>query len=141
VRRIGTLLALAGAPLLVVSLFLDWYGYEGAEVTVFGSNRELAFTASGLSAWEVFELADIVLLLCALAGLTAVVAAHRVPPAMFIGAGVTALLIVAVSLVNTPPILQTSEDLDLSITREIGSWLALGGALAMLGGAALRRAP
>jgi hypothetical protein len=139
-RMAGAVLALAGAALLVISLFFDWYGYEATDVTVFGTGaRDLVFTADGFSGWEAFELADVVLLLCALTTIAAVTAPRRLSSSVGLAAGVIAVLVVAVSLVNSPPILQTSEDFDLTITREVGGWLCLGGALAMLGGAVLRR--
>jgi len=46
-----------------------------------------------------------------------------------------------VQAVNVPPVFQLEDDYNaLSIVRETGLWLALGGSLAMLGGAVLRRA-
>ena len=66
-RMAGAVLALAGAALLVISLFFDWYGYEATDVTVLGAGaRDLVFTADGFSGWAAFELADVVLLVCAL---------------------------------------------------------------------------
>ena len=87
----GPLIAAIGAGLLLVSLFLDWY--------------------EGLTAFTVFELVDIVLVVCA-------------------------LFVVLVQLVNDPPAVAGGDGPD----REIGIWLAAGGAVLMATGALLATA-
>lgn len=111
-RRIeaGPLLALLGAIVLLVSLFLDWY-------------------APGLSAWEIFELLDLVLAALAVAGGLAAVGAlgfaapgpesRHLPPI-----AAAAVVIVLATVLNHPPGVGNA-------TAQTGLWLALGGALAM----------
>jgi hypothetical protein len=122
----GTLLAGLGALLLLISLFLDWYGEPGG-----GDD--------GLSAWNAFEVIDIVLAGLALAvayGTVSALAGRGWPrlgaPARI--AGPLALVLVAVSIVNEPPVL-AFVDPDL----EVGIWLALAGALLMTLGVLLER--
>jgi hypothetical protein len=118
-RRIdaGTGVAAAGALLLLISLFLDWY-------------------EPGFSAWTVFEFVDLVLALLAIAGLTAVAASAGVDlpftRAVFPVVGALAFVIVVSQLLNHPPAVQ-GEDADL----ELGAWLALAGAAALLVGSVL----
>jgi len=114
-RRInlGRAAVTLGAALLFISLFLRWYD-------------------TGLSGWEAFELADIVL--AALAG-TAAWAALRgdeLPDAVLVAAPAAALAIVVVQLVNDPPAAAGAKP-------ELGAWLALGATLAMVVAAALSR--
>lgn len=116
---IGPLITAAGALLLLVSLFLDWYGTEGGD---------------GVNAWKVFEVID--LLLAALA-IAAIVSALRhlensLPGPDLRGAllpaSVAALLLVVSQLANHPP---AAIDLD----AKLGIFLALGGSALMLAGA------
>jgi len=105
----GSLLAALGGLLLLVSLFLDWYEPD-------------------VSAWDTFELADLVLAavaVAAVAGLLRPLLSDRPPdPArerilLFLGLG--ALIIVIASLIQPPP-----RALDHS--PELGAWLGLAGA-------------
>jgi hypothetical protein len=118
---IGPLLALLGAVVLLVSLFLDWY--------------------DDLTAWTVFEVID--LLLAALAVATVVALLERLEafgrPARGIRDGATlaialaALVTVVVQVVNHPP---AAIDRD----PEIGLWLGLGGSALMVLGTLLSTA-
>src|SRR4051812_18354915 len=118
-RRIeaGPLIALLGALVLLVSLFLDFY-------------------EPGLSAWEVFEVLDLVLAaLAVLGGLAAASLAGAPVPtidARVLGwsAG-AALVIVVATLLNHPPAVSDATDPD------IGLWLALAGSALMAAGALL----
>lgn len=116
---IGALLAGAGALLLVVSLFLDWY--------------EVARGVT-LSGWTAFEISDVLLTLAALATLAAVGARlgllRGVPQLTMSAAGAAALALVAVQLVNPPPVLAVVED----ETIATGGWLGLSGAALMFAG-------
>ena len=114
----GPLLAIPGALLLLVSLFLDWYDPD-------------------LDAWKVFEVLDLVLAAIAVACLLAAAerlgaalpggrAASRALPAL----GIVALVIVASQAINHPPA-AVGEDSDT------GLWLALGGALLLAIGGVL----
>jgi hypothetical protein len=110
----GTGLVALGAVLLLISLFVDWFDPGG-------------------DAWAVFELADVVLAACALAGLVAMIPRYvglgRAVPAIAFGA----LAVVAVQLVDPPPSARGDR-------IEAGAWLALGATLLMAAGAALRAA-
>ena len=107
----GTGLVAIGAVLLIVSLFIDWFSPGG-------------------DAWAVFEIADVVLVGCATAGLVALVprytALGQAMPAIAFGA----LAVVAVQLIDQPPAARGSE-------IETGAWLALAGVLLMAVGATL----
>ena len=110
-------MVMLGAAALLVSLFIDWYDPD-------------------LNAWKIFEIADIVL-----AGLAIVALATALPMRLpgEVGEtterldrklpwiGVAALVIVLVTLVNTPP---AASELDL----EFGAWLGLIGAALMVAG-------
>jgi hypothetical protein len=114
---LGPLVAALGALLLIVSLFLDWY--------------------DDLTAFTVFEVHDLLLLVLALAVLAAL--AHRMgllrPRAAgeaLLPAALIALLIVISQILNHPPAADERE-------KEIGIWLALAGTLLMTVGATLDR--
>jgi peptidoglycan/LPS O-acetylase OafA/YrhL len=119
----GQLMVMIGAAALLVSLFIDWYDPD-------------------LNAWEIFEIADIVL-----AGLAVVALATALPMRLpgEVGEtterldrklpwiGVAALVFVLVTLVNTPP---AASELEL----ELGAWLGLIGAALMAAGGFLSTA-
>lgn len=116
-RRIeaGPVLVGLGALLLLVSTFLDWY--------------EPAITA-----WEAFEVLDLVLAALAIATLVAAAGTLRPDDALIdrsalpviVGA---ALVVVASQILDPPPGVAGDPD--------IGAWLALGAALAMVAGTVL----
>lgn len=112
----GLMVLAAGALVLLVSLFLDWFD-------------------PGFSAWTIFETWDVVL--AGLALLSLAVAAARLGwwrgPLPDVGPlllAVGALVVVALALVNHPPA-AVGRDLDG------GAWLALVGAALMVAGALL----
>ena len=111
----GPILVALGAALLLVSLFLDWYG--------------------PLNAWEAFEVVDVMLAVLAIAAL--VVAVGQLVPEL--GSGdrrslpaivVAVSVLVAAELVDPPPAAGAE-------TLEQGAWLALAAALVMVAGAVL----
>jgi hypothetical protein len=114
----GPPLAIAGALVLLVSLFLDWY-------------------EPGLSAWTVFEVIDLLLAFSALAAILVSVELMRpellpfarVPAAerVLVTAGTMALVLVTSQLLNHPPAAQHEG-------VEVGAWLGLGGAVLMAAG-------
>ena len=123
-RRIpvGPLAGLAGALLLLVSLFIDWW--EGAT----------AFTA--------FEVLDLLLAALALACIAAHAAAFgaRIPgfevgPGVTLAVGALAFLIVLSQVVNDPPAIVA-----LGRDSAFGIWLAVGGSFLMASGGALTSA-
>jgi hypothetical protein len=116
-RRIdaGPLVALLGAVILLVSLFLDYY-------------------EPGLTAWQVFELEDLLLAAIAITGglAAASLAGAPVPAVDARVLGYTAgaaLVLVVATLLNHPPAVSDQADPDL------GLWLALAGAALMAAGA------
>lgn len=109
----AALIVAASAVLLVVALFLDWYGLGGS---------------SALSAWEVFEVLDLVLLAAAVAAVAA--AFGRLDSRVLLGAALVAVVVVVSQLIDAPPAGQ-GEDI------EFGAWLALAAAGGLLAGAAL----
>jgi hypothetical protein len=113
--EVGPILVALGAALLLVSLFLDWYG--------------------PLNAWEAFEVVDVLLACLAVAAL--IVAVGQLVPDLgwgerrWLPAIVAAVaVLVAAELIDPPPA-AGSEAL------EQGAWLAFAGALVMLSGALL----
>lgn len=115
----GPLVAAAGALLLLVSLFLDWFE-GGGEFNAF-------------SAWTAFEVWDVVLAALALAALVPAAALVGVPRWLsergFAAVGAAAFAIVVSQLINHPP-----AGIDRGL--ELGAWLGFAGSLAMLAGSA-----
>lgn len=114
--ELGPILVAAGSLLLLVSLFLDWYG-------------------AGISAWDAFEIVDLLLAALALAALVAVVGTFApdvgyvdrrwLPPLV-----AAVVILVAAAIINPPP---------AAAGRDTGTgiWVAFGAAIAMLVGAIL----
>lgn len=120
-RRIpvGPLAGLAGALLLLVSLFMDWW--------------------AGATAFTAFEVLDLLLAALALACIVGHAAAlgARIPgvetgPRVTLALGALALLIVLSQVLNDPPAIAAS-----GRDSAAGIWLALGGSVLMLAGGAL----
>ena len=112
---IGPLIVALGSLVLLVSLFLDWYGDE--------------------SAWGVFELADV--LLAALAVTALVAALGMIAESVAVldrrwlpVATVAAALIVIAEIISPPPVVGGADPQE-------GAWLAFAAALVMLLGAVL----
>jgi uncharacterized membrane protein len=111
-RRIeaGPVLVGLGALILLISLFLDWY-------------------QPVVTAWDAFEVLDLLLAALGIAALAGAVGAIRpeatVVERHWLPAIVAAITIIVVAqLLNPPPVLADG-DLDL------GAWLALGAAIVM----------
>jgi hypothetical protein len=113
--EIGPVLAAAGALVLLVSLFLDWYGPA--------------------TAWGAFELADILLAVLAVAALIAA-AGILAPELSYVegrwlpGLALAATVLVAAELISPPPLAGEAQ-------LQTGAWLALAAALVLLAGAVL----
>jgi hypothetical protein len=107
----GDVLAGLGAVLVLIALFLDWFG--------------------GASAWEAFELLDLMLALLALAVVAAVVAVPDLAQRALAPLGALMLLFVVVQLLEPPPAV-VEDDLGT------GAWMALAGSLLVLAGGLLR---
>jgi hypothetical protein len=114
--ELGPIIVAAASVLLLVSLFLDWYG-------------------PGVSAWDAFEVVDLLLAVLAIAAIAAAVGALA-PEAgsldrRWLPALVTAIaVLVAASIINPPPAAAGAN-------ADLGAWLAFGAAIAMLIGAVL----
>lgn len=115
----GAVVAALGALLLLVSLFLDWYGDGGDD---------------GVSAWTVFEALDLLLAAIALLAVSTCLSRtgveRRLPDVSLVLLAALALTIVFSQLVNDPPRVA-----GLDPQLEIGAWLALAGAAILLAGA------
>jgi hypothetical protein len=108
--EVGPLLALVGGLVLLVSLFLHWY-------------------EPGTSAWNAFEVIDLLLALAAIAAIAGGVS-PRVDERLLVVAGAAAVVLVASQLINRPPAAQGAGLM-------FGAWFALAGAaLMLLGGIA-----
>ena len=110
-RRIeaGPVLVALGALILLVSLFLDWY-------------------QPNVTAWEAFEVLDLVLTALGVAALVGAAGAIRPEAAIierhWLPAIVAAIaIIVAAQILNPPPAVAGDPD--------TGAWLALGAAVVM----------
>jgi hypothetical protein len=112
----GPLLVALGALLLLVSLFLTWF-------------------TGDISAWEAFEVWDIVLFVLALgsiaAGLGLTTQEVDLVDRRFLPIAVAAVAVIVGSQIIDPPPAAAGQDPDT------GAWLALGGALVMCIGAVL----
>ncbi len=117
-RRIdaGDVLAALGALLVLVGLFLDWFG-----------------DANG---WEAFEALDLVLAALALAAIAAAASGAGLlaapSPRLLAPLGAALLAVVALQIIDHPPAFSGGEE-----TGE-GAWLALAGAALVLLGGLLR---
>lgn len=126
--EVGSLFAGLGAILLLVGLFCDWYGGEVG--------------SGGITAWQTFELTDLILALLSLTVLYGL--AERLTPLRdrrilpdwaATAAGPIALVLVVVAMINEPPILLFAPSSQL----ETGIWLAFAGSLLICVGALLSR--
>lgn len=109
------LLAVAGAALMPVSLFLDWYEVDTGDGTI------------AIDGWDVFESTDA---LMALAAIVTVALVVRRPPfagraLLVVGALTTGWIVV--QMVDRPGALGFTGRADLSL--QIGAWAGLFGAL------------
>jgi hypothetical protein len=113
--EVGPLLVALGAAILLVSLFLEWYGT--------------------LTAWEAFEVVDVLLAVLAVAALT--IAAGLLLPDLgylerrWLPPVVAAAAILVIAQVIDPPPTAAGEDL------EAGAWFAFGAVFLMSAGALL----
>ena len=114
----GATVAAVGALVLVVSLFLDWFGDD----------------PEGFSAWTVFEVIDLALAGIGLLALSTFLSRNgiepRLPQAPLLLLGAAALVLTASQLIDHPPAVAVSE-----ADPQTGAWLALAGSLLLLGGA------
>jgi len=127
----GDISAGIGGIVLLVSLWLPWYGVS---VSVGG------FSASeDASGWEVFSTIDIILFLVAIAAiaLVALKAAGRLPadvpvPVVLLALGALAVLLILFRLIDTPAPGDLPDEIDVS--RKIGLFIGLIGAAGIVYG-------
>jgi carbon starvation protein CstA len=114
----GAAVAAGGAVLLLISLFLDWYGYDG----------------HGYSAWTLFEVIDLLLAAIALIAISTFLSRSgvepRLPQAPLLLLGAAAIVLTVSQLIDAPPAVALA-DFDI----ETGAWLALAGSALLLAGA------
>jgi hypothetical protein len=115
---IGPFVAAIGAVLLIVSLFLDWYEVDLEGFTVF----------------EFLDLLLVVLALATIASLAGGLGLVRPAPSPGISFAVSlfTILVVLSQILNDPPAVANGD-----AGKEIGIWLALGGAALMVVGSVL----
>ena len=119
--RAADLVAGAGGLALIAAMFLHWYGLPVEVLATGGPSRPIEFTA-----WQVFDVLDVVLTLLALVplGLVLTQATRESPaiPALFsvltIVAGALAALLILYRIVNQP-------GPNAAIEVEAGAWLGL----------------
>jgi len=115
---LGPLVASLGGVLLIVSLFLDWY----EEITGF----------------TVFEFLDLLLVMLALSTVASLAGGlglvrPALSPGVSLAVAVFTVLVVASQVINDPPAVAGH----VGPGKDVGIWLALGGAGLMVGGAVL----
>jgi len=119
--RFGEMFALLGAALVIVSLFIPWYG---------GS------TLGTLSAWDTFGAALVLLIVAACAGLALVASAlTERSPALPVSLAVWSVLLGLIGLIAA--IVRLFERPDQASSLCAGAWLALAGGASILLGALL----
>jgi hypothetical protein len=109
---LGRAVLVAGAALLFVSLFLEWYD-------------------TGQDGWQVFEALDLVLAALAAAGIAVAVRPDLLAPSAAWAVPLAAVVVVVVQLIDNPP--AASPDASPSS----GAWVALAAALLMAAGSSL----
>jgi peptidoglycan/LPS O-acetylase OafA/YrhL len=110
-RRIeaGPVLVAVGALVLLVSVFLDWY-------------------QPNVTAWEAFEVVDLLLVALAVAALVAAVGAIR-PEATIIERHWLPAIVAVIAIIVAAQILDPPPSVDGD--PDTGAWLALGAAVVM----------
>jgi hypothetical protein len=112
---LGRAVLFAGAALLLISLFTEWYD---------------AGIAGGVTGWQVFESLDLVLAALAIGGMVAAARPDLLPPWSGFAIPGLAIFIVAVQLIDGPPAAGNA-------SPSGGAWVALAGSFLMAAGAAL----
>lgn len=127
-------IAVLGAVLLVVSLFLDWFSISDGEEEI------------SISGWNGLELGDLFFLLVFGAVVALVLGSLRAPATTttdprdrrtgaFLALGSLALLFVILAAITTVPtveIFSAASGSDVDISRELGLFVAAAGAILLL---------
>jgi hypothetical protein len=116
-RRVAaSILAVVGAVLMPVSLFVDWFRVNTGD------------SEFDITGWNAFEIADVGLLVASLVAVYAVVLGARRPGAAvsraLLLAGGSALAVIAIQLIDKPPLL----GFGLHVTVRSGAVIGLAGA-------------
>jgi hypothetical protein len=124
----GDMIAGVGGIVLLISLFLPWYG-----VSVDIADVSVSESASG---WEVLGFIDILLFLISVGAIAIVVAkavgalpAELPAPVVLLGLGTVAVLLVIFRIIDIPTEGDVPEEVDLS--RKVGIFIAFIGAAAV----------
>ena len=127
----GDISAGVGGIVLLISLWLPWYGVS-VNVAGFSASED----ASG---WEVFSTIDIILFLVAIAAIALVVlkAVGQLPadvpvPMVLLALGALAVLLILYRLIDTPAPGDLPDEID--VTRKIGLFIGLIGAAGIVYG-------
>jgi hypothetical protein len=125
----GDIVAGVGGIVLLISLFLPWYG-ASADIPGFGS------VSNDASGWQALGFIDILLFLIAVAAIAVVAAraAGALPadipaPVVLLGLGGLAVLLVLLRIIDIPVEGDIPDEIDFS--RKIGIFIALIGAAAV----------
>jgi hypothetical protein len=113
---LGRAVLFAGSALLLISLFTDWY--------------DTGLAGSGVTGWQVFESLDLLLAGLAVGGMVAAVRPDLLPPWTHFAIPGVAIFVVAVQLIDAPPVARNA-------SLAAGAWVALAGSFLMAAGAAL----
>jgi hypothetical protein len=150
----GWVAGLAGVALLVFSLALPWFAMKGVSYEESLENLEpMIVEAHAQSAFEAFELIDIVLVAVAVGAILLpllIASSHRfrIPggPGLVVAAlGLVAASLIAFRIISPPdlvavtqpggPAIKASEFPDVDVIAKAGCWLGLVAALLIAGGA------
>ena len=148
VRRWEWLTGAAGVVLLV-SLFLPWYGLDP-----FGNASAVIHGSSTASAWQAFSVVDVVLAIAALGAIalpivTAMQRTAAVPQAftaLLMPFAIAAAVVAVVRLLNAPDItglgigvegayygpIGSAASAGIDVTREVGAWIGTVAAIAVV---------
>lgn len=143
----GPLIAGISAILLLIFMFLAWYGVDSISSSGFGFEQEFSADELGglggapdtsANAWQAFSLIDLILFVC-IVGIVALVIAELAgaainmpvaPSAIITGLGVLAFLLILFRLLVTPDtgaddFAPAGVEIDVDVSRKIGIFLGL----------------
>ncbi|MEA2401882.1 MAG: hypothetical protein QOK00_2285 [Thermoleophilaceae bacterium] len=126
----GELLAGAGGLLLLLVMFLPWFGLDG-RARVPGINRVITVDGGNLNAWQAFDSIDVVLALVAALGIAVLVVGllTKPPPALTVaaaGAAALAALLIVYRLIDVPDIpIAVVGDTTYETGRRLGAFFGL----------------
>ena len=145
--RVGEWVFGASAVVLLVSLFLPWFGLEGNWIDrgpggpVEGGLTDKLDTVTTWNAWQVFSVADLLLALLAVLALVVWAIVARATAAgpgiagetLLLPLAIVAAIVALVQVLSTPNTLEAAPPIP-DPTTEYGAWLGLAATLGILGG-------